>query len=316
MSENASMARLKNDIIKKSPLNLLEPSRTITNFNSKSKKPKIQTIYRFALDTRGGADSDYEYKLAERIQDLVIKLAFFFKKNELKAKILKIIYTQGRLFLQLVLSLCKINLQYVVIEAVNPQVVVIACCIGGTTGFVSSWFSVAAILLAPPTLLSVFLLRSLDQQIHNNAEYTKFKQNIGRLFKDKNFQENIETIFIETQNNIKNSKKIKLEHLNWNKDPAVKEAAERLGIFKNAPSDTGPLTLDTLDPDPDLKKILQEFGLIETPNPKTPIKTSPKGKMVNFRDFVDGMVDGDNKSDLDVIDAEIVKESVRIRIRD
>ena len=299
LSEKASMARLKNDIIKKS--RLIEPSK------SSSKKSKIQKIYRFALDNRGG--DDYKYQLADKIKDLVIKLAVFLKEKELRAKVLKLIFTQGRLVLQLVLSICKINLQYVVVDQVSPQVVVIACCTGGTTGFVCSWFSVGAILVAPPTLLSVFLLRSLAQQIQYNAEYTKLKNSIGRFLKDKNFQEDIRNILIETQKQMDNSNKIKLEHLNWNKNLAIKEAAERLGIFENAPSATGPLTLDL---DPDLNKILEEFGLIKTPNTKTRIK----GKTVNFRDFVAGMVDDDNKSDLDVIDVEIVQEPVRIRIRD
>ena len=169
-----------------------------------------------------------------------------------------------------------------------------------------------AILVAPSTLLSVFFLRSLTQQIQHNAEYaeyTKLKNRIGKLLKDQNFQKEIQTIFSETQKNIDNSNKIKLEHLNWNKNSAIKEAAEKLGIFENAPSATGPLNLDLLDPDPDVKKILEEFGLIETPNPKIPVN----GKTVNFRDFVDGI---DNELDFDVIDAEIVQEPVRIRIRD
>ena len=306
LSEKASMARLKNDIIKKS--RLIEPSKSPNNLSFK--KSKIQKIYKFALNNRGG--DDYKYQLADKLKDLVIKLAVFFKEKELRAKVLKLIFTQGRLVLQLVLSICNINLQYIVVDQVSPQVVVIACCTGGTTGFVCSWFSVGAILVAPPTVLSVFLLRSLAQQIQHNAEYIKLKNIIGRFSKDKNFQEDIKNIFIETQKQMDNSNKIKLEYLNWNKNPAIKEAAERLGIFENAPSATGPLTLDTLDPDPDLNKILEEFGLIKTPNPKTRIK----GKTVNFRDFVAGMVDGDDKSDLDVIDAGIVQEPVRIRIRD
>jgi len=170
---------------------------------------------------------------------------------------------------------------------------------------------VGAILASPPSLLSIFLLRSWYQQIQHNGEYTKFKNSIRRLFKDENFQEEMRNLAIETQKQVDNSKKIKLEHLNWNKNPAIKQAAERLGIFQNAPSVHEPLILD-----PDLKKILEEFGLIETPNPKTLIKTSIKGKTVNFRDFIEETVSGNNKSDLDIIDAEIVKEPLRIRIKD
>ena len=39
-----------------------------------------------------------------------------------------------------------------------------------------------------------------------------------------------------------------------------------------------------------------------------------KGKTVYFRDFIDQIADDTDKADLDVIDAEIVKEPVRVRI--
>ncbi len=41
-----------------------------------------------------------------------------------------------------------------------------------------------------------------------------------------------------------------------------------------------------------------------------------KEKTINFKDFVKRMVDGHDKSKLDVIDAEIVQEAVRIRVKD
>jgi hypothetical protein len=331
ISEKASMARLKNAIIKESrvikpskPTKATKPTK-VTNFYSK--ESKIKRIYRFFISTRGGQvdieDQQYQhqqYQLAEKIQDVIIKLAVFLKERELRARLLKIILTQGRLLLQLVLYRCKINLQYLVVGEVNPQIVVIACCTGGTAGFVFSWFSVGAILVTPPTILSAFLLRSLGQQILHNMEYTKLKNSIGRLLKDKTLREEIKTIFIETQKQIDNSNKIKLEYLNWNRDPAIKEAAERLGIFENAPNPTNPtvkLNLDLLDLlDADSNKILEELGelgILQNPNP---IEKKIKGKTVYFRDFIDQMVDGDNKSDLDVIDAEIVKEPVRVKIID
>jgi hypothetical protein len=87
-------------------------------------------------------------------------------------------------------------------------------------------------------------------------------------------------------------------------------AAEWLGIRSKLTSNTSQFTSDTLDPR--LNKILEEFGLSETLSTKTRIK----GKPINFGDFVKGMVDGHDKSSLDVIDVEIVQEPVRIRIRD
>ena len=59
ISEKASMARLKNAIIKES--RLIKPSK-LTIFDSK--KSKIKMVYRFALNNRGG-QVDMEYKLAE-----------------------------------------------------------------------------------------------------------------------------------------------------------------------------------------------------------------------------------------------------------
>ncbi len=86
--------------------------------------------------------------------------------------------------------------------------------------------------------------------------------------------------------------------------------AEQLGIFENPPLVTGQFTPDTLDPG--LNKILEEFGLSE----KLSTKASIKGKLINFRDFVKKMVDDHDKSTLDLIDAEIIQEPIRIRIRD
>lgn len=41
-----------------------------------------------------------------------------------------------------------------------------------------------------------------------------------------------------------------------------------------------------------------------------------KGKTVYFKNLINQIADGDNKSDLGVIEPEIVKEPVRIRIRE
>jgi hypothetical protein len=80
-SEKASMAGLKNDIIKKSRLIDSKETRpkSLNNFNFK--ESKTQKIFRFALDTRGRRN--YEY--ADQIKNLVIQLAIFLKKKELSA---------------------------------------------------------------------------------------------------------------------------------------------------------------------------------------------------------------------------------------
>lgn len=300
--------RLKDDLIKKS--RLIEGSKSTKSFGfPSSRQSKIQRIYKFALDSRGG--SDLEYKLAEKIKDFLIKLSVLFKEKELKATVLKIIFSQARATLELILSICKINLEYVVID---QQVGILASCTGSATGFVCSWFSVGAILFGPPTILSVFFLRSLTQQFLNNRNYLKFKNYISEILKDQNFKEQIPEILMKAQGQIENSKAIKLEHLNWNKNPAIKEASERLRIFENVPSASKPLNLDTLNLDPDLEEIFKELGFIKTQKLKTPIKA----KTVYFKDFVGRMVDNDSDLDIidDVINVEVIQEPLRIRIRD
>ena len=152
----------------------------------------------------------------------------------------------------------------------------------------------------------------MAQQIQFNRNFTQFTKNIHILLKDENFQEDIKSIIIGAQKRIDNSESIKMEHLSWNKNPAIKEAAERLGIFENPPSVSGQFTSDTLDPG--FNKILEKFGLSKKLSTKTSIKG--KSRSIHFRDFVKGMVDGADKSSLDVIDIEIGQEPVRIRIRD
>lgn len=73
---------------------------------------------------------------------------------------------------------------------------------------------------------------------------------------------------------IENSNKRKLEDLNWNKNPEIQEAAERLGIFENPPNPTGKLNLDLLDSD--TKKILEDV------KSQTLFKEKVKGKRFIF----------------------------------
>jgi hypothetical protein len=311
LTEKASMARLKSSVIKKARLRDPEPLKLPQTLSSK--ELRIRKVYMVALDLRGGINYDYdnyEYQLASKVKDLIMRLAVFLKRTELRGKLLKFIFGHARLALQLILSVYKIDLQFIVLDATSLKVVVIACCTGGATGFVVSWFSAAAALVIPPMVVTLVLGRSLAQQIQSNRNYNKFLENIHICLKDKISQKDIQSIIISAQKEIDNSKSIKLSHLNWNKNRAIKEAAERLGIFESAPIFTGQFTSDTLDPG--LNKILEEFGLSE----KLSTKASIKGKLINFRDFVKKMVDDHDKSTLDLIDAEIIQEPIRIRIRD
>jgi hypothetical protein len=68
---------------------------------------------------------------------------------------------------------------------------------------------------------------------------------------------------LDANQKIHNSNKIILENLNWNKNPAIQEAAEKLGIFQNPPDPSGNLSLDLLSPETD--QILEEFDIIKNP---------------------------------------------------
>lgn len=98
------------------------------------------------------------------------------------------------------------------IEEVNTKIVIITYCPGGTVGFVCSWFSVGAFLSPPPTIVSFLLLRTLAQQVFHNAQYRKLRTSIGNFL-------------LNTEKQLDNSSKIKLEDLNTNKNAAFKQAA-------------------------------------------------------------------------------------------
>jgi len=317
LSEKAAMERLKNSIINELGLLKLPDSKS-TNFDSKASK--IKKIYRFALDNRGG-QVDVEYELAEKIKNMVTRLAAFLKQRELKG-ILRIIFTQGRLILELLLYTCKIQLDYIILDEVSTQVIVIAITTGGAAGFTASWLLAGTMLVTPPVIASVLLLRSFNQQIIHNVKFSKLKNMLNKLLNDEDIKETVGTILIETQKQVDNSNKIRLESfesLNWNKNPAIKEACERLGIFENTPHVTGKLNLDSLDPES--TKILEELGFIKKPmgeiiqeEVKEKVKKKIKGKTVYFKDFLDQTIDyDDGMSDSGIIDAEIVEEFIRIR---
>ena len=125
LSEKAAMERLKNSIINKSKL----ATKANTPILS-SKEAKIEKIYRFALNNRGGqfeefqADHDFSneaFNLAQEIKGL----AMFLKQRELKG-IAKIFFKSGRLILELILFKCHINITYSLLtEGVSTQVIVL-----------------------------------------------------------------------------------------------------------------------------------------------------------------------------------------------
>jgi hypothetical protein len=101
--------------------------------------------------------------LAENIKELLERLAVFLKQREIKG-IAKFFFKNGRLILQLILYKCNIDISYAVLnQRLSLHVIVITSSVGGATGFALSWFSVGAILVSPPLLISVLLLRSAIQ---------------------------------------------------------------------------------------------------------------------------------------------------------
>jgi hypothetical protein len=315
-SEKASMQRSKDSIIDKS--SVITPVRTINLASNLSyEELRFRKIYRFGLNVRGGVD--YEYQFAEKIKDLVLQwssflkenefLAFYLKKKRVRDRILQIICSEGQLILRLVLHLCKINLQYILISEPDQQFIVIASCAGGVAGFITSWLSAGTILFVTPTALSIFIVRSLVSQIAHNIEYGKVVKMAHIVLNHEifaEFQEKFLDRSLKSQERENNSKAIELQGLNWNKNSDTKEMAKRLGVFENSASVAESLNLDTLDLNPSIKKIFEEFGF----TPKT--KNIIKAKMVNFRHLVDRAVDVDNN----VIYAEIVQDLSRIRIKD
>lgn len=71
--------------------------------------------------------------------------------------------------------------------------------VGGTAGFTLSWFSVSTSLVAPPLLLSIFLARSVIQQIINEREFLKFKTLIKRILEDEEWNKTLRVFFIKEE---------------------------------------------------------------------------------------------------------------------
>lgn len=99
--------------------------------------------------------------------------------------------------------------------------------------------------------------------------------------------------------------------MNWNTNPASKEATERLDIFENRPSNK-PLKLSTLDLNPELEKLFEELEI----SIRTGTRKFTKARTVNFRDFITETLNSYDESDLDVIEVESVEEPSSIKIRD
>lgn len=322
-SEKSSMKRLREDIIDKSTLIELK-KRKVTNsskISPKRRAEKIHEILKIMRWPRGGQNydpnTDVDFEFADNIQKFVIQMAIYLKKKELKSKLFKFIFSYATLVLRIILAKFNIELHYMFLQPGNQGLYVVASMTGGATGFILSWYSIGAFLFFPPTILSAFIVRSTFQQILFNVRYSRLQNMISKMV-----DEAISEIGViakaqkEIQKKLKNSQSIKLESLNWNRDPSIKRTAQQLWIFENPPLTNEQLYLDTLDPSPKITEVLEELGIDASPDLKPSPSPSPspprtEAKIRNFRDFVQDM-----EADADISDFEPIPEPEKIRIRD
>lgn len=301
------MERLKKPIINKS--DFLEPKSSIL----KSKKSKIKRIYKFALKNQKGQFEEFKanhefsneaLKMAQQIQQIVERLAAFLKRRELKG-VLKIFFRYGRLILELILHKCNINISYSVLnKELSTQVIVFTITMGGAAGFILSWFSVGAVLIAPSLLISTLFLRSFTNQILNQRDYLKFKKMVNKILEDDDVKETVRAFFLENEDLVSSSSRIEM-------GPADLDTNSKLKYDFNGESSQ---ELDEFIK----KRVEEEFGLVENPTEtqlekiiKKKVVKKSKSKTVYYQDFIKKITD--SEPDLGIIDAEIIKEPIQVR---
>lgn len=229
-SEKQKMERLRQDLINKSKL--VKSSYQII---TPSLPTKAQKIFNFAIRGIRGGNEELLYKNAENIKELIISLLLIVQKRINNPIIFNLIFSLARCYLHLILLVFKIDVKYCV-DPLTGQSIIMTVVFGGTTGFIVSWIGVG-VTLATNLLGVVFLSRSLTQQVSNHLEYIKFRNQVLNLVKDEEFQSTIDRIGIKKRIE---TNKLKLKTLNWEKNPAIKQAAEHLGIFEEKPN-PGPI---------------------------------------------------------------------------
>jgi hypothetical protein len=308
LSEKKAMQRLKNSIIKKLKLKLvIKSDRPVSN----SEEIRIKKIYKFALENRGGqfenSQADHEFfnevfKLAQEIKGLVERLASFLRERQLKG-VARIFFKSGRLILGLILHKCRIDITYSLLsEGLSTQVIIITVVAGGATGFTVSWFSAGASLVAPPLLISMVLIRSVAQNIVNKRDYSKFKKLVNQMLENNELKQTFRAFFIEGE--VPTTTDIKMKP--WD-------------------SDKNPLPEFNIDSDQTFEEFIEarikkQLGLVENPTPeqleeiiqkKVTRERKPKGKTVYLKDLIDEIAEDPDG----IIDAEIVKEAIRVKVK-
>ena len=179
--------------------------------------------------------------------------------------------------------------------------IVITATAGGAAGFTLSWFSAGASLVAPPVLISTLLIRSVAQKLVNQRDYLKFKALVNQMLEDDELKQTIRACFMEG------------------------EVPTTTGIeIKPWDSDKNPLPKFNFGSDQTLEefikaKMKEELGLVENPTPEQleeiihHRKIRNKGKTVYFKDFIKKIAENPDADD--IIDAEIVKEALKVRVK-
>jgi hypothetical protein len=310
LSEKSSMKRLKKSIIKKS--NRLTSRTNIPIL--RTKQARIKKIYNLAL--RGGQfDSPVDelqashefsneiFNLAQQIKEVVERLSAFLKEKELEG-VANIFFKNGKLIIELILYRCQIDITYSILtQGLSTQVIILTSTIGGAAGFTIAWFSVGSILVAPPLLISVLLLRSVTQQILNQRDYSNFKKMVNKMLDDDELKKTIKAFFTEDGSLTPNFGKLKMEPLDLNEKSALKhnfnlKSDENLEEFIKA-------------------RMKEDLGLIENPTESQlkeiidrKVKRKHKGKTILFGEFLDKI--GADLPDDNFIERNILEDRIRI----
>jgi hypothetical protein len=185
-------------------------------------------------------------------------------------------------------------------EGLSTQVIVITATAGGAAGFTLSWFSAGYSLVVPPLLISILLIRSVAQQIVNLRDYAKFKKLVTPVLEDEELKKTIRAFFVE--NEVPQTSLVEMKPFDSDKNPV--------------PEFNFDLKSDQT-PEEYIKSIMEEqLGLVENPTQEQLQEIiyrpqRPKGKTVYFKDFIEEIAQGPE----DIIDAEIVKEPIRVKVK-
>jgi hypothetical protein len=183
---------------------------------------------------------------------------------------------------------------------------------GGTAGFIVGWIGAGSTIFI--NILSVvFLSRSGIQQIIDRIEYIKFRYHALKLLNDPEVQKILSHRTVREQIESPEPEVV----LNWEKNPALKEAAERLGIFEEQPN-VEPVTFEQ---DQTLEKVIEGLDVFEEkPKPPTgPIKSTTNymtnRRLERLRKAAKKVVEIEEDSDILDIDFGNKNQPIRIPIR-